>query len=693
MGKRSKRTLVICIFLALAAATVGELFWIKNAKPDRAAEVVPVGVRLVSVAASPDGKLLVVGGYEKNLPAGIVLLDARTLQPIGKFTGQASGPLSFLGDGSLLASYAPDHLFCVWDMKTQKAILSLPTDSTCGMYGVSPDRRWVGIVGPAVAKPNTGAHFGTAVRVWDSLERKEVKSITVLDALHRSIAIAPGGKLVAMGESFPRPGGGDVVMLYDERGDKPVSTELPSLVKADPKQSTETSCLKFSPDGTRLYGSRGSGEIEVWDTRTKELLMTWSSGVGGAMTISLSADGSLAVSGGGLGGGKAGYENCDLRVWRTSDGTLLARVPGPSQPVGQIAFMADGKRIVSCRFDRMIRTWDLTSILSRMAATEQRAIAAGYPLAPKRQPELVASLGSAGAGSVSYDIFTPDGKAVLRVDCEGNVQLWSTQTWQRTGALLSDKPNITGLASGTLPIISADGAVLAVARYEAGGPGSGRGRMVDLWDIQSAHRLRTIELDGALAGIGLSGDGQLLYGRSGTGESSPLQAINVPDGQRRDLFAPATGVAAFSISRDGALLAVSGRNGVDIVDAAYGSISCHIATANVCTIRFSADGTMLAGVDGGMLRWWSASSGGLLGSFAVSHQLWGAPSLSPDGKLLAIPTNPHLILVDTASGKVCGQLPGSLRHLATFSPDGQWLMVTEGKKTEVYIVASLLTPS
>ena len=246
----AKRVLLTGAFVALVAVMAWLLFTTRNSKPDNAARVEPIEsstkpsepvllrpakqidmkpVRLVGVAASPDGKWLAVGGagqvYNgKYDNTEIVLLDAQTLQPAVKLEGHTStiSDLSFLGDGKLLASASYDNTFRVWDVTTHSPIVSLPINSL-GMYqfiGVSPDRRWVATVAEA------DVNRSTTVRVWDALERKEARSITlnIRGALHRSIAIASGGKLLAMGEQ--KGGFPDFVLLYDMDGDKPVSTEL-----------------------------------------------------------------------------------------------------------------------------------------------------------------------------------------------------------------------------------------------------------------------------------------------------------------------------------------------------------------------------------------------------------------------------------------------------------------------------------
>ena len=133
-------------------------------------------------------------------------------------------------------------------------------------------------------------------------------------------------------------------------------------LKQSPSVPQAASCLQFSADGTRLYVGRHNSLIEVWDTRTKKLLMTWTDHTVGVNAVALSPDGRLAASGGGVNRGR-GYEDCDLRVWRTSDGALLARVKGPQTPIHQIAFMADGKKVVSGSGDQTVWIWDLTPIL------------------------------------------------------------------------------------------------------------------------------------------------------------------------------------------------------------------------------------------------------------------------------------------------------------------------------------------
>ncbi len=86
---------------------------------------------------SPDGHLMALGGVRK----WIHLIDSQSRAVIGTLQGhlQAIAALRFSPDGKRLASAAYDDAIRIWDVATQREILTLPSDGKIEQIEWSPD--------------------------------------------------------------------------------------------------------------------------------------------------------------------------------------------------------------------------------------------------------------------------------------------------------------------------------------------------------------------------------------------------------------------------------------------------------------------------------------------------------------------------------------------------------------------------
>jgi eukaryotic-like serine/threonine-protein kinase len=408
--------------------------------------------------------------------------------------------------------------------------------------------------------------------------------------------------------------------------------------------ATRIESFQFSPDGSRIAAvidmKQRLKEIVIHDTASASLLATITRrhelglpGLGEAGTlVAFSPDGARVVT--------TCYEH-DLRVWSTTDGSLIGTLRGHVAVVTALAFSPDGRQIASGAASGDVRLWNADSL----------------------EPEHI-RLGHESA--VTALAFHPDGETLASGEHAGAVRLWS-----RSAA----RPLATLRHAGGMPAVtfSPDGFVVAVACPE--------NDTVELWQSRAVQRLHALPLAGrSVAQLAFSPRGDLIAAAcSRAGADGDVLVWDARDGRlMATLGGHARSADTVAFSADGSLVVTTSaddvamvwepRTGRRLMAAAAGPQSNHSKPGAV----FGLDGSRMAFRKSAIFD----SRSGELAAPIGRHGTVTALAASDDGRLLAAGLAVGAVYVtDFATGRRVANLFGhadGVQSLA-FSPDRRLL--------------------
>ena len=207
-----------------------------------------------------------------------------------------------------------------------------------------------------------------------------------------------------------------------------------------------------------------------------------------------------------------------------------------------------------------------------------------------------------------------DGRTI-GAHCGGKVVFFDVATGNPLGELKGDPKQ-----TPTIYTLSADGALIAVVT-------AGATSTIQVIDAKSGERRAQIQNEQEVQQLSFAPSAQVLA----TGAVDGVRIWSLPAGQ---LLRTIPGGTFHALSADGTTLALERGRDVAVVDLASGEVK-HTLNANVSQVRFSGDGTRLAGWNNQTLTVWHVATGKVLLTLKSSQLVTAA--LDRDGKqLLAV---------------------------------------------------------
>lgn len=525
---------------------------------------------------SPDGKRVAIGSQDGSLKVLEISGDfGSTIGQRDLVKQQATNyspivSLAFSPDSRLLAAGTQDRSVTIWDLSTSKepTVFKEDKDGVALSIAFSPDSNTVAIGRAGIVRlfnVNTGSLVSTA--------------LLFQPANIKALAFSTDGDTLAMGSSD------SIVTLWGVT-EKKLLTQLVG-------HSMEVLTIAFSEEGVLATGS-GDGSIRLWEMhgladpsyrrdlinanaslkqithpvydKSIELLRATLNGHAGPVTsVAFVPDGKSLVS-----GGKDGSVKLWSTTKRSANSTVELGRPS-TQSISALAFSGNGQMLATSSYGGSVEIWNTSATLSNPRNGEQ--------------------LPSENFTPVNSIAFSPDSRLVATGGLDTHVRLWDANSRTKLDQLTGHTDSVLSVA------FSPDGKSLATG---------GADRKVILWDLTTRRPIQTLTQPSVVLSIAFSPDGSNLAVAMAN-NSVAMWDLKLGS-QTGSLDGHSEAVSSVAFSPDGRTLATgSWDTTAKLWDARTRQ---HVATLQghskaVLSVAFSPRGERLATAspDGGVKLW------------------------------------------------------------------------------------------
>jgi WD40 repeat protein/serine/threonine protein kinase len=573
-----------------------------------------------SVAVSPDGELVAIGGFDR---CAVFSMRSRSLV---RTLPKGAVSLAFLrgGKGLLTASRGTVRL---WDTTSWAEQIAL-SNNFAPMVLSADGKRLLTTMREGMMREG--------VRLWDTTTWKEIR---LFERAAGPMAFSPDGKRVVLDSRA-----GIVVRSVDGEGEVVLANSTNVFVRSGPWAAHNDQSIAFSPDGKSIVAARnvlsdrGVFILSVWDAATGEETGQIPAAqevehTGVIAGLGFSPDAKILAT--------ASMDH-SIRLWDFQNRRVIGTLQGHVSEVWALAFSPDGRALVTGGKDGSVKLWETHRPQKEDVLTD-----ASIPLAFSRDSRKLAALGR-----------LPRGEGI------GAVVIFNLATSEVEQKIALD---VRGVRFGLSVAVSEDLGTIAQTFHDG----------VKLWHTDGSEASILKAADRRVDWLEMSPNGrEMITG----GRDARLRWWDVRAGTnlviKSELF-------RMTFSPDSSTVAGFGRgNSVEIWDVATRSLRTNFVIESQAgfaqTHAFSQDGRVLAvACMDDSIRLYNTSNGRLTGTFTGHKQVVKSVAFSPDGKTLATASDDSTVkLWHTATQQELltdRRLGGAVRDLM-FSPDGQVLV-------------------
>jgi dipeptidyl aminopeptidase/acylaminoacyl peptidase len=348
---------------------------LKSEQADRRkAALRPKGDRkpqIFSLAFSPDGQLLALGGYQE-----VRLIEAATSKPVATLTGlrEVARSLSFSPDGSLLAAGGglPGRKgeVSLFDVKARTLLRGFEGhDDTIQAVAFSPDGKLIAT-----------SSYDKLIKLWDIATGKEIRTLKDhIDAIY-ALAFTPDGRRLVSGAADRS------VKIWDPATGERLYT------LSDPLDGITS--LAVSPKGDRVAAGGYDRTVRVWRLGEKggELAASLIAHEAPILRVAWSPDGRILAT---------ASADATIKLFEAETLAELGVIANQPDWVMSLEFAPDGKTFAAGRFDGSL------TVYRTAEQTRQGSLATSPGAAPSQGAHFASPKNPAPRGGVSSQLAGP----------------------------------------------------------------------------------------------------------------------------------------------------------------------------------------------------------------------------------------------------------------------------------------------